>query len=324
MTLNVEYIYNPNNIDLSKNVLVFVHGYRCSGKIWTTNNNIINKAVLSGYRTAIVELNPSDNIVSNGSMLTAQLREILIKYDVDKTVLICHCKGGIDVQSAIYHNNADTYIQSVITLSSPHWGTPIADIVFNNDVKQIKEETKEHHVKAMYDIQSSVMLSFRHVFDNDPRCASVPFFTVAATGKDKISNIFKVGSQKEFLNIFGPNDGFIPLYSTKKPGAIHIATIQASHSNITNHKKLWDIIEPYINGKYYKAERTSSLYKVNIPTKYDIKDAFIKSLSVIHKQKRTDFIITCVGLCFLIIGMYMLWHRHVSKTKVLLKNVSKR
>jgi rhodanese-related sulfurtransferase len=107
------------------------------------------------------------------------------------------------------------------------------------------------------------------------------------------------------------------------PGAIHIATIHASHSNITNHKKLWDIIEPYINGKYYKAERTSSMYKVNIPTKYDIKDAFIKSLSVIQKQKRTDLIITCVGLCFLIIGMYMLWHRHVSKTKVLLKNVSK-
>jgi hypothetical protein len=66
----------------------------------------------------------------NGSVLRKQLESICKHFNVPKVNLICHSKGGIDAQAAIVHYGANQYVARVFTLSTPHWGSPLADLAY--------------------------------------------------------------------------------------------------------------------------------------------------------------------------------------------------
>ena len=318
---NITYNFNHNVKNISKPVLVFVHGYDSTADIWRCEeNSIVSDAVRLGYRTAITNLNSYDSIETNGMVLSAQLKEILLKYDVEKTVVICHCKGGIDIQSAIYYNNADVYIHFVITLSTPHWGTPLADIIFTNNIPSNQNTALKHRVKAMFDMQTLRMMTFRHVFDNDPRCSQVPFFTIATTETDKNMTVFK-DEQQMFMNMFGPNDSMIPVSYAKKPGALHIATLPVSHSGIVRYEYIWKIIEPYIQGIHHIKNKTPRNYTLNTPSKIELMNMFKKITVIIQKQKRTEMFLTGFGICLLLISIGLLWWRHKPQPNLVIKNM---
>jgi len=87
-------------------------------------------------------LNPSNNIKDNASMLHAQLISIKKNYEkfsnptdtnTTKITLVCHSKGGLDTQGFIhyYTTEAKTLIDKVITLSTPFWGSPLCNLIFD-------------------------------------------------------------------------------------------------------------------------------------------------------------------------------------------------
>ena len=245
-----QIIYN-NTTDTSLPVLVFVHGW--TGKmahIWATNNNPLwDQLEEAKFRAAFVNLDPNGSIQTNAQSLTDQLKQITTKYGVKKVIAVCHSKGGLDIQGAIYYNNADVFLDSVYTICTPHWGSPLADLIYYIDslkILGISTLVKNNVVPATYDLQTSQMADFRKMFDTNERCAAVKFYTFAGTGTEE--NKVKP-FEKNVLNYFGQNDDLVNIKFAYKPGATHIATLPYYHNEMIMGDKIWDTLQLCLSDK---------------------------------------------------------------------------
>ena len=260
-----QIIYN-NTTDTSLPVLVFVHGW--TGKmahIWATNNNPLwDQLEEAKFRAAFVNLDPNGSIQTNAQSLTDQLKQITTKYGVKKVIAVCHSKGGLDIQGSIYYNNADTLIDSVFTICTPHWGSPLADLLYYIDslkILGISDMVKKMVVPATYDLQMSQMADFRKMFDTNERCAAVKFYTFAGTGSET-DNIIQF--EKNMMNYFGQNDDFVNVKFAYKPGATHVATLPYYHDEMIRGENIWNTLLLCILGKCPSNQIVPTTYTVTI------------------------------------------------------------
>jgi triacylglycerol lipase len=75
---------------------------------------------------------PEADTFANGITLTQQIITVTKHYGVPWLDVIGHSKGGVDAQTAIVYDGASQYVHNLITLASPHHGTPLADLVCGN------------------------------------------------------------------------------------------------------------------------------------------------------------------------------------------------
>ncbi len=151
---DVFYGAPPPGGGLDKPVLLFVHGLGATAMDWwggtptgaagTTPNDMYTDAWSAGYRTAFVELTPIDpatgakspeaDAFTNAITLSQQIITITQAYQVPWLDVIAHSKGGVDTNTAIAYDNPQglVHVRNVITLATPHWGTPLADFVCAN------------------------------------------------------------------------------------------------------------------------------------------------------------------------------------------------
>ena len=66
----------------------------------------------------------------NGEQIKNKIQQILNETGANKVNIIAHSKGGIDSRYAISHFNLDDKVASLTTISSPHRGTSVADVVY--------------------------------------------------------------------------------------------------------------------------------------------------------------------------------------------------
>lgn len=171
----------PPDHDPSLPVLVFVHGKGDSAAGWWSDtlyhgpNDMYSYAYDNGYRTAFVDLEPEGDMWANGQILHQQLVEITGHFDVQRVVIIAHSKGGVDANAAAAFFGAGTMIERVITLGSPHWGTPLADLAFSTWAWWLAALLGQN-TDATYVMQTGYMAWFRSVADPGD---TVPYYTVS-------------------------------------------------------------------------------------------------------------------------------------------------
>ena len=255
-------------------VVVFVHGYNEHGySVWFPLWNYIQDA---NIRAAFVRLDYRGSIRTNAADLTEQLKDIVTYYGVDDVIVVCHSKGGLDIQGAICYNNADTLLRYVVTLSTPHWGTPLCDLI-DSDLSVFKNIQKQAKNAATTDMKVTNMAEFRRLFDNDTRCTSVKFYTIASNGTEHNEHVLLDVAQKQFMNYFGTNDDTVHVRSALKPNSTHIATIPCSHSEILNPNNVWTTLKPYLLGTPpIEGNTTPSDYTV-VFTTFDIYLAIVRA-----------------------------------------------
>src|SRR5690606_15553332 len=95
-------------------------------------NDMYTYAYNHGYRTAFVDLHPEGTMWDNGQLLSSLLNQITAYFGVSKVVIVAHSKGGVDANAAAAHYGAAPKISRVITLGTPHWGTPLADLAYSS------------------------------------------------------------------------------------------------------------------------------------------------------------------------------------------------
>ena len=203
-------------------VVVFVHGYNeHKYSVWFPLWNYIQD---TNIRAAFVCLDYGGSIRTNAADLTEQLKEIVTYYGVDDFIAVCHSKGGFDIQGAIYYNNADTLLCYVVTLSTPHWYTPLCDLI-DSDLSMFKNIQKQAKNAATDNMKVTNMTKFRRLFDNDTRCTSVKIYTIASNGTEHNEHVLLDVVQKQFMNYFCTNDDTVHVRLALKPNSTHIATI---------------------------------------------------------------------------------------------------
>jgi triacylglycerol esterase/lipase EstA (alpha/beta hydrolase family) len=255
----------PPNYDPDKPVLVFIQGLGNNAANWWSStkyygeNDMYQYAYNAGYRTAFVNFRDADgnpgDMWRNGPVLKKQLASVCRHFNVARVNLICHSKGGIDAQTAIAHCGAYPYVAKVFTLSTPHWGSQLADLAYTSWAAWLAELIKSKN-DGTYSLQTAYMSYFRSITDERSENNHIAYFTAAGTDWGPLLSTLYLGGL--YLSQFGSNDGSVTVASAHNPRATHVITSKLNHENIRMGRNVWRYIEPKINS--YKI--TKRLFKL--------------------------------------------------------------
>lgn len=120
----------------SKNPVVFVHGYFDTKSDLFGKSNftfIINHLVQHGWdRDELFVIQYSDAIgsnIPNASELNVFINNVLSQTGKEKVDIVAHSMGGLSSRYYIQNLGGHDKVGSLITLGSPHKGTPLAHLV---------------------------------------------------------------------------------------------------------------------------------------------------------------------------------------------------
>ena len=258
----------------SKPVLLFVHGAGGVAADWWVTNDMYTDAWSAGYRTAFVELTPLNTTTgatlpeadafSNGITVSHQIITVTQHFGVPWLDIIGHSKGGVDAQTAIAYDGAYVHVHNLITLATPHRGTPLADLVCyqNPSIAQlIGLGTGPGLCGSPYSVTNPTsntvggltvadMSAFRAATDVLTSTAAVTYFVAGgADWQDNPPNpLVQLGGQLLGQGLLGvpaldprnDNDGLVPVESAcMLPGAHYLFVRPYNHFNILLGDNAW-------------------------------------------------------------------------------------
>lgn len=227
----------PPNVDPTKPVLLFVHGKGgWAGSWWNDtvyhgHNDMYDYAYNNGYRTAFVDLYPDKDMWVNGQLLSQLINTITAYFGVTKVDIIAHSKGGVDSDAALYYYGANPKVRRVVTLGTPHWGTPIADMAYSTWTGWLASLLGEKN-DATYVMQTGYMSSFRNgVIET----ATAPFYTLAGYKCGPIGTA--LWTSCAFIG--GEDDGLVGVNSAIRPSSTQLKLGYWDHDEIRMGSRTW-------------------------------------------------------------------------------------
>lgn len=255
---NIYYGQTPPNYREGSPVIVFIHGYSSRASTWWDGNNMYSKAYNDGYRTAFVSVNPDKDMWVNGQLFNNMLGTITNHFSINKVVVVAHSKGGLDTDAALVHYGGHTKVDRVITFSSPHFGTPLADLAQSGWVSWLSSVFGQVN-DATNSLQTGYASYFRSQTDNHPNRPKTNFRTVGAWGYGGILTVpgwylnWNGGGRRN-----GGNDGVVPYHSTKRPNStvLHSGygnqTTNLDHSEVHKGTYMWATVKNNLPYNLYK------------------------------------------------------------------------
>ncbi|MGE6629922.1 esterase/lipase family protein [Bacillus sp. NPDC077027] len=228
----------PTQIDESKPPLVFVHGINSSSSTWFDKNDMAEQALRNGYESAFIDLHPDQDMQKNGQLLAEKLKEIYELFG-RKLIVVGHSKGGIDTQAALVHYDAHPYVAKVVTLGTPHYGTPLADLAYSKGGSWLAEILGQK-TAALYSLQTGLMAAFRSETDAKEMYPN-KYVTYSGSEWGTFGSILYLGGM--YLKSFGTNDGAVTVSSTKLSYANNILTGKWDHYSIKNGTSIFPVIQ---------------------------------------------------------------------------------
>lgn len=174
----------------NKPVIIFVHGWFDNGYTWfIANNKWYEKTYNEGYRSAYFFHSYSDAFQKNGKVVAEMIRKTCQHYNTNNVIAVCHSKGGLDMEWALYNENVWDSIAGVVTLSTPYYGAPIIDLISNPIIRLVTENTPFvgpiFRGQGTYQMQTAYMTGVvRPMMDNNQNNKPHKFHSFAGTGLD--------------------------------------------------------------------------------------------------------------------------------------------
>ncbi|CDQ18538.1 triacylglycerol lipase [Halobacillus karajensis] len=218
----------PSNGSSSKHPILFVHGLNSSSETWYENNDMYETAYQNGYETAFIDLHPGKDMWENGALLKQKIKEIYQHFG-KKIVVVAHSKGGIDTQSALIHYEADPFVERVITLSTPHYGSELADLAYSSWASWLAGTLGSKN-DATHSLQTGYMDYFRSVTDQHENVLHTPIFTFGGTEWGSFGSSLYWGGL--YLQPYGSNDGAVTVNSSRLPYSTEIKVGEWNHTTI--------------------------------------------------------------------------------------------
>ncbi len=118
---------NPQGFS-TKYPIVLAHGFNGSpDNEWGVNPNIISALTDDGHDIHITAVSPFQSVSVRGLQLAEQIDAALERSGADKVNIIAHSMGGLDSRYAIASLGYADRVASLVTISTPHRGTLVAD-----------------------------------------------------------------------------------------------------------------------------------------------------------------------------------------------------
>jgi triacylglycerol lipase len=206
-----------------------------------------------GLRVFVPQLDPTRGVAYRGNQLMDQITAACRNgtLDVNATMhIIAHSLGGLDSRYILSPQNANGLkvpIRSLITISTPHRGAPIADLLespapivaadplLSTIRDRIKAALNEINISldALHDLTWEACGNFEKYVNNP----NVNYFSVAGSGRQSIpdTSAFFVLSHAYVLSKTGEaNDGMVPI-SSARWGSFDPNTWPADHADEIGH-----------------------------------------------------------------------------------------
>ncbi|KAA0547007.1 hypothetical protein FZW96_13565 [Bacillus sp. BGMRC 2118] len=233
----------PSSVATSKHPVLFVHGLNSSSNTWWNENNMYDTAYQNGYETAFIDLYPTKNMWDNGYLLSQKIRD-MYNYFGEKVVIVAHSKGGIDTQSALVHYGAYPYVARVITLSTPHYGSQLADLAYSSSAGWLADIMGSKS-DATYSLQTGYMQNFRSQTDNHANVNKTNFYTLGGTKWGSFGSSLYWGGL--YLRSYGSNDGAVTVSSSRLPYGTELRVGDWNHTTIKTGSATFNLFKNYLN-----------------------------------------------------------------------------
>lgn len=238
----------PPNWDPQKPVLLFVQGlHEHAGKWWSETvyhgrNDFLDAAYAAGYKTFFVDLwdaigGPAGTSIDNGCLLRQQIEIIVQYWGAERIHIIAHSKGGLDSTYASILLGANQWVKTVVTLSTPHWGSPLADLAQTAWFGWLSEILHYNDPGTQF-LQTANCALYREFADALPGNEALRFYTFAGTSWGPALSGLSVGGSFIFTSC-GQNDGLVCRSSAHHPWSYNDEGISDGH-----HRLVFDDQEP--------------------------------------------------------------------------------
>ncbi|HEY2388070.1 MAG TPA: fibronectin type III domain-containing protein [Candidatus Binatia bacterium] len=209
--------------DPVKPVIVFLHGWNSDTSIWDDRGTgFYGPAIDAAYRVALVGLHGDRDFMTNAAIVSQTLPVIAAHYDVRKVVIVAHSKGGVDADAALILNGSSDYVTTMMTLGTPHTGTPLADLVDEPGFSSLPF-IGQFRNEAQRSMKPAAMALFRAQVNGNPRNASLDIRTFGGwdyTNVRKLEDLelLTTGSFLDAYAFVHANDGIVPYAASIRPG----------------------------------------------------------------------------------------------------------
>ncbi|MBP3039285.1 hypothetical protein J9303_07215 [Bacillaceae bacterium Marseille-Q3522] len=276
----------PSYVAPEKHPILFVHGFNSSSGTWWDGNNMYDTALQNGYETAFIDLYPTKNMWDNGSLLAEKIRDIY-NFFGEKVVVVAHSKGGVDTQSALVHYNAYPYVERVITLSSPHHGSQLANLAYSSWAGWLAAILGSRN-DATYSLQTGYMSNFRSQTDDHANIGKVPFYTFGGTKWGSFGSSLYWGGL--YLSMYGSNDGVVTTTSSRLPNSTQIRIGDWNHTTIKEGSSTFNLFRNYLNENAPAGAGIQSQNAEAISVPADLPSSFVRGGEYIGKHQQSIYV----------------------------------
>lgn len=220
-------------------VLLFVHGWNSDATTWSGSNDMEAQAAAAGYRAAFLDVYPDRAMWDNGPIISGAVDQVKDRFAGAGVVLVCHSKGGVDGQTALVYFGGSAKVDRLVTLGTPHRGTPIADLAWSSWAGWLAgllgSKNEGNRV-----LQTGYMASFRTQTDAKPEARAVPLYTAGGTKAGPWFSSYWYGG----IAIGRTSDGVVPLDSTDLPyQRARLFTRSWNHAEVKQGSNAWPYLQ---------------------------------------------------------------------------------
>jgi triacylglycerol lipase len=187
------------------------------------------------------------NCVSNAEILYATIENVLHETKSEKVNIIAHSKGGLDARYLIWKYNYGDKVASLTTISTPHHGAEISDLLYKEKIFHTEIGIKAMEVfqrffgdqnpdmlAVGYDLTTGGMRRFNEQVVMDP---NIYFQSIYTTMENSQEELLFYESHLYIKGISGDNDGLVSEYSARWGQNIVKINGGISHIDIIDIKK---------------------------------------------------------------------------------------
>jgi len=162
---------------------------------------------------------------SNAELLKATVDNVLLETNSEKVNIIAHSKGGIDSRYFIWKYGYGDKVASLTTISTPHRGAEIAEVLWEQQIIHTNAARNALHVfgrlygdnnpnlyKIIYDLSCSNMERFNEEVILDER---VYFHSIYSVMNNSCNEPLFSNSYRFIMRERGANDGVVSEYSSR-------------------------------------------------------------------------------------------------------------
>jgi triacylglycerol lipase len=237
---------------------IIAHDRPCLSKYWGKIPEVLRE---SGARVFWGNTDSWGDYESNAKILKTTIDDVLRETKSEKVNIIAHSKGGLDSRYMIWKYNYGERVASLTTISTPHHGAELADLIYRKKFihtwvmkkavmlfEKLYGDKNPDLLNVNYQLTTEYMKKFNDDVLMDDK---VHYQCIYSTMKNSFDDLLFFFSHRYIKKIGGDNDGFVSECSAKWGNNVVKIEGRISHAEILdyNMRKLSGINIPDIHKK---------------------------------------------------------------------------